>query len=104
MFMKMLFLTYHQQVFAQLLLKNKEILFFFIFLNFRWNCYIMATIDNAGHDKHCCVPFCNGNGRLHKELSFHKIPNRPDIRKAWVQAIRRDPGPNFSASLSFNFL
>lgn len=55
----------------------------------------MATIDNAGHAKYCCTPFFNGDGRLHKELSFHKVPYRPDIRKASVYAFRRDPGPNF---------
>ncbi|XP_062621199.1 THAP domain-containing protein 2-like [Saccostrea cucullata] len=54
--------------------------------------------EGKGHDKHCCVPFCNGNGRIHPNLSFHRIPKAPEKRKEWVQAIRRDPGPLFTIS------
>ncbi|XP_048749122.1 uncharacterized protein LOC125661232 [Ostrea edulis] len=48
-------------------------------------------------DEYCCVPQCNGNARLHKELSFHKIPSlkKPDLRRRWIIAIRRDEGPLF---------
>lgn len=48
-------------------------------------------------DEYCCVPNCNGNARIHKELSFHHIPSvkKNDLRKAWIIAIRRDEGPMF---------
>ncbi|KAK3107108.1 hypothetical protein FSP39_007303 [Pinctada imbricata] len=59
----------------------------------------MAEGDAQGrNDKHCCVPLCTGNGRRHPELSFHQIPTKPEIRKAWIRAIRRDPGPHFKIS------
>ena len=57
-----------------------------------------ASREGQGHDKHCCVPFCTGNGRLNPELSFHRLPKAPENRKAWIQAIRRDPGPLFTVS------
>ena len=46
---------------------------------------------------YCCVPHCNGNGRLHKDLSFHRIPSekKVELRKRWIIAIRRDEGPDF---------
>lgn len=52
-------------------------------------------------DEYCCVPQCNGNARLHKELSFHKIPSlkKPDLRRRWIIAIRRDEGPLFKVNM-----
>ncbi|XP_078328283.1 uncharacterized protein LOC111105514 isoform X2 [Crassostrea virginica] len=48
-------------------------------------------------DEYCCVPQCNGNARIHKDLSFHRIPSLkiPELRKRWIIAIRRDEGPLF---------
>ncbi|XP_062605906.1 uncharacterized protein LOC134267706 [Saccostrea cucullata] len=56
----------------------------------------MATPSIGKNDRHCCVPLCNGNGRLRPELSFHKFPSNEIVRKLWIQAIRRDPGPLFN--------
>ena len=57
-----------------------------------------ASREGQGHDKHCCVPLCTGNGRLNPELSFHRLPKAPENRKAWIQAIRRDLGPLITVS------
>ncbi|XP_062605329.1 THAP domain-containing protein 1-like [Saccostrea cucullata] len=57
-----------------------------------------AEEEGKGHDKHFCVLFCNGNGRLNPDLSFQRIPKAPEKRKEWIQAIRRDPGPLFTIS------
>nr|XP_022327020.1 uncharacterized protein LOC111126573 [Crassostrea virginica] len=48
-------------------------------------------------DEYCCVPQCNGNARIHNDLSFHRIPSlkKPELRKRWIIAIRRDEGPLF---------
>ncbi|KAK3099693.1 hypothetical protein FSP39_008144 [Pinctada imbricata] len=48
-------------------------------------------------DDYCCVPRCNGNGRIHLELSFHHFPSekKREFRKKWIHAIRRDEGPFF---------
>ncbi|XP_056009435.1 uncharacterized protein LOC125676468 [Ostrea edulis] len=54
-----------------------------------------STLDGGKNERHCCVPNCNGNGRRNPELSFHQIPQRLELRKAWIHAIRRDPGPLF---------
>lgn len=59
-----------------------------------------ATKDDERVTKrvdYCCVPHCNGNGRLHKDLSFHRIPSekKVELRKRWIIAIRRDEGPDF---------
>ncbi|VDI69379.1 Hypothetical predicted protein [Mytilus galloprovincialis] len=51
-----------------------------------------------GNDKHCCVPLCNGNGRRHTDLSFHRFPQTDHRRNMWINAIRRDPGPMFNIS------
>ncbi|XP_061170060.1 THAP domain-containing protein 2-like [Saccostrea echinata] len=46
-------------------------------------------------DEYCCVPLCNGNARIHHDLSFHHIPKKLEMRKKWLVAIRRDEGPQF---------
>lgn len=56
----------------------------------------MAAAMQGKNDRHCCVPQCTGNGRLNPELSFHKIPINDELRKSWIHAIRRDPGPLFN--------
>uniref|UniRef100_A0A8W8MML7 THAP-type domain-containing protein n=1 Tax=Magallana gigas TaxID=29159 RepID=A0A8W8MML7_MAGGI len=58
----------------------------------------MAAAMQGKDDRHCCVPQCTGNGRLNPELSFHKIPINDELRKSWIHAIRRDPGPLFNVS------
>ena len=32
------------------------------------------------------------------QLSFHKFPAQPDLRKQWIIAVRRDEGPHFRAT------
>ena len=49
--------------------------------------------------KHCCVPQCNGNGKRHPELIFHKFPAQDELRKTWIVVIRRDQGPLFKVRL-----
>ena len=41
-----------------------------------------AVIQNEarGWSKHCCVPQCNGNGKRHPELIFHKFPAQEELR------------------------
>ena len=52
-------------------------------------------------DEYCCVPQCNGNARIHNDLSFHRIPSlkKPELRKRWIIAIRRDEGPLFKVNM-----
>ncbi|XP_062578055.1 uncharacterized protein LOC134239942 [Saccostrea cucullata] len=52
-----------------------------------------ATVSKR--DEYCCVPLCNGNARIHHDLSFHHIPKNLEMRKKWLVAIRRDEGPQF---------
>ncbi|CAC5377045.1 unnamed protein product [Mytilus coruscus] len=51
-----------------------------------------ASSTSKKRDEYCCVPFCNGNARTNKELSFHHIPSEKKMltRKQWIVAIRRD--------------
>lgn len=63
-----------------------------------------ATNDDKRVTKrvdYCCVPHCNGNGRLHKDLSFHRTPSekKVEVRKRWIIAIRRDEGPDFKVCI-----
>ena len=61
----------------------------------------VASLVNVANSnaKQCFVPLCNKNGRTHKEVSFDRIPIRPDIiKKAWIYAIKGDPGLLFSVS------
>ena len=57
----------------------------------------MAADQVKKRDEFCCVPNCNGNARIHKDLRFHHIPSvkKTELRKAWIIAIRRDEGPLF---------
>ncbi|VDI07177.1 Hypothetical predicted protein [Mytilus galloprovincialis] len=56
-----------------------------------------AASTSKQRDEYCCVPFCNGNARTNKELSFHHIPSEKKMltRKQWIVAIRRDEGEFF---------
>ncbi|XP_067465889.1 uncharacterized protein [Thunnus thynnus] len=45
---------------------------------------------------HCCVPHCQANKQRQPYLSFHGFPSDIIERKKWVQAIRRDEGPDFT--------
>ena len=48
---------------------------------------------------YCCVPLCNQRGRVDprgNRVGFFTFPKDPNIRKQWLQKIRRDVGPNFS--------
>ena len=59
-----------------------------------------AATNVKSRDEYCCVPQCNGNARIHKELSFHHIPSEKTsaLRKQWIIAIRRDEGPFFKVN------
>ena len=39
--------------------------------------------------RYCCVPKCNNNNRKNPELSFHKIPKNPKLKKKWMQVLKR---------------
>ncbi|VDI67622.1 Hypothetical predicted protein [Mytilus galloprovincialis] len=56
-----------------------------------------ASSTSKQRDEYCCVPFCIGNARTNKELSFHHIPSEKKMRtrKQWIVAIRRDEGEFF---------
>ena len=48
---------------------------------------------------YCSVPLCNQTGRIDPQgnrVGFFTFPKDPNIRKQWLQKIRRDVGPNFS--------
>lgn len=59
-----------------------------------------AASTSKQRDEYCCVPFCNGNARTNKELSFHHIPSEKKMltRKQWIVAIRRDEGEFFKVN------
>ena len=46
----------------------------------------------------CCIPQCESNNRKNPELSFHKIPKNPELKKKWVRRLKRkgvrEPGPS----------
>ncbi|XP_024858190.1 uncharacterized protein LOC112449844 [Kryptolebias marmoratus] len=43
----------------------------------------------------CSVPGCSCGARKQPYLSYHAFPTDPDQKRQWVQAIRRDEGPDF---------
>jgi len=48
---------------------------------------------------YCCVPLCNQMGRVDPQINrvgFFTFLKDPNIRKQWLQKIRKDVGPNFS--------
>ena len=48
--------------------------------------------------RYCCIPQCKSNNRKNPELSFYKIPKNPELKKKWVQLLKRkgvrEPGPS----------
>ena len=46
--------------------------------------------------RYCCIPQCDSNSRKNPEISFHKIPKNPELRKKWIRLLKRkgirDPG------------
>ena len=44
-----------------------------------------------------CIPQCENN-KKNPEMSFHKIPKNPEMRKKWIRLLKRkgirDPGPS----------
>ncbi|XP_028407590.1 THAP domain-containing protein 2-like [Dendronephthya gigantea] len=46
--------------------------------------------------RYCCIPQCESDSRKNPEMSFHKIPKNPELRKKWVRLLKRkgirDPG------------
>ena len=58
----------------------------------------IGTLSNrrhSNHGYHCCVPLCLNRSVLDASLSFHRFSNdrsRADLRRVWVQAIRREEG------------
>ena len=53
---------------------------------------------------HCSVPVCTSNKQRQPYLSFHGFPTEPNLRKKWIQAVRRDEGPNFNISKGSTFV
>ncbi|XP_013881477.1 uncharacterized protein LOC106530414 [Austrofundulus limnaeus] len=52
----------------------------------------------------CSVPSCSCGARKQPYLSFHAFPTDPDQRRRWVQAIRRDEGPDFRIKAGSTFV
>ena len=45
-----------------------------------------AVIRSGGRT--CCVPQCSNNSRKNKELSFHKIPEDPILKRKWFKILK----------------
>ncbi len=49
--------------------------------------------------RYCCIPQCESNNRQNPELSFHKIPKNPELKKKWMRLLKRkgvrEPGPSY---------
>ena len=47
---------------------------------------------------YCCIPQCHNNNRKNPELSFHKIQKNANLKKKWIQLLKRkgvrEPGPS----------
>ena len=59
---------------------------------------VKEVSKKSSHGYFCCVPDCNNRSVKNSSLSFHRFPSAErnnDLRRAWLQAIRRDVGPNF---------
>ena len=48
--------------------------------------------------RYCCVPKCDNNNRKNPELSCHKIPKNPELKKKWVQVLKRKGVLEFNSS------
>ena len=44
------------------------------------------------------MPKCDNNNRKNPELSFHKIPKNPELKKKWVQVLKRKGVMEFISS------
>ena len=44
------------------------------------------------------MPKCDNNNRKNPELSFHKIPKNPELKKKWVQVLKRKGVMEFNSS------
>ena len=48
--------------------------------------------------RYCCIPQFENNNKKNPEMSFHKIPKNPEMRKKWIRLLKRkgirDPGPS----------
>ncbi len=57
--------------------------------------------------RYCCIPQCESNNRQNPELSFHKIPKNPELKKKWMRLLKRkgvrEPGPSYRVC-SMHFL
>ncbi|XP_056441490.1 uncharacterized protein LOC130378925 [Gadus chalcogrammus] len=53
---------------------------------------------------HCSVPLCASNKQRQPYLHFHGFPTDTSLRKKWIQAVRRDEGPNFKIKLGSTFV
>lgn len=49
----------------------------------------------AASSSFCSVPVCTCSAKKQPYLSFHSFPVNGEVRRKWIQAIRRDEGPNF---------
>ncbi|KAG5277818.1 hypothetical protein AALO_G00091730, partial [Alosa alosa] len=58
----------------------------------------MARMAQTTCRRWCSVPFCTNSKQRHPYLSFHKIPRDVDRRRKWLQAIRREEGPQSKIS------
>ena len=46
----------------------------------------------------CCVPTCNNNSRNRPDISYHKLPKEPTLRRKWSKLLKTkglcNPGEN----------
>ena len=41
--------------------------------------------------RYCCIPQCENNNIKNPEMSFHKLPKNPEMRKKWIRLLKRKP-------------
>jgi hypothetical protein len=71
------------------------------------DCNIPSQISATRGGRTCCVPNCNNNSRCRADLSYHKIPQEPTLRKKWTKVLKIkgfcNPGThNYVCSVHFS--
>ncbi|XP_070536915.1 uncharacterized protein [Ptychodera flava] len=64
------------------------------------NMLLCSTSKNSGKtQKNCAVPLCPSYGKIHVpghgDVTYHKIPQKEEIKKLWLAKIRRDEDKTF---------
>ena len=53
---------------------------------------------------HCSIPLGTSSKQRQPHLSFHRFPTELSLRQKWIQAVRRDEGPNFKMKQGSTFV